>query len=1105
MNQDPTCPSSLPSPSTDQTAPDRTSGDPAPTVDLPARSDSGTVDWTASAPPEERSQTARVAHDRTAAPGDFTGAFVPQRDETVDHPTGRPAKAAKGKTVKPGAQTGRFVLKKFHARGGMGEVWVAEDTDIGRVVALKKIRSGREAQVDKFLHEAQITGQLEHPGVVPVHELGVDGEGQPFYVMKFVHGRTLKEAIDDYHSSGTKPADSAPTAAVPREVQLVQLLQVFIHLCQTVAYAHSRNVIHRDLKPDNVMVGQYGETLVLDWGLAKILGQGGTKDTISDIRLSGGDGELTEYGSIKGTPGYMSPEVAEGRSGEVDQVSDVYLLGGCLYQILTGKRPRHSAKVMEMVEQARKQPPTPPRKLDRTVPKPLNAICVKALAMFKEHRYTTALALAEDVQRYLAGEPVTAYRETLLERGWRWVRKHRVGLGRAALGVAALAIVGGGAWAFHEAQLEAEAKLKEAEIQRLTDLQIAKEAEDEKLRLAEEKRKKTAAEALAAKQEQERLERLRQAESDRDAFRRLAEEMQFFNVMYDKADSAEALYDPALAEQRGRSALETLGKWGQRLDTFPLDKETEALRKEQYALLLSLAHLLLLRDEQPATAEEATALLKRAEEQQAPTAGFYHLRAIAGQRLGKLREAAGDRTKAQHKATPATAWDHYLLGNHFLAESVRASGTAEAGRTAEQRAQARASAIGHYLQAQQIDPQFYWAYWQTGRCFGLLGDAKVQSQCMAQCVALKPVSPCSHTVRAIAFFALNRDREAFESLVQALAMAPDFRPAYLHRGIFHMLKKNYDDALSDFGNALLPPAEQQLPQAAYYRGQVYLLQGKTDKALADFDLAVQGKRPLRDAHLKRAQVCFMLDKTAEGLASIDKYLRSDLSAQSPEAEWHEFRGAQLHQLALEMSGNARREQLTRAKAELQMAVDQKRATPALYSHLGDVHMRLGETAAAINAYTASLKLSPNNVKVLMKRGLAHDRTRPANYAEGQKDYAAAARLEPVNAEAHAGVGYMSACLQDEALAMKHANLALLHGAGDYLILHNVACIYSKLSEVDPKRQVAFENLALDQLRRGNELWRRDPSGPDAIILMERERAFSESLKARKEFKDLLVR
>src|SRR5581483_10894829 len=162
----------------------------------------------------------------------------------------------------PPHSCGRYLLKRFHAKGGMGEIWLAEDPDIGRSVALKRMLTNRADQQRRFRVEAQVTGQLEHPGIVPIHELGINEQGQPFYVMKFVHGRTLQKVIDDYHAAKAKTGE--------REVEQFRLLQIFISLCQTVAYAHSRGVLHRDLKPENVMLGPYGETMLLDWGIAKV-------------------------------------------------------------------------------------------------------------------------------------------------------------------------------------------------------------------------------------------------------------------------------------------------------------------------------------------------------------------------------------------------------------------------------------------------------------------------------------------------------------------------------------------------------------------------------------------------------------------------------------------------------------------------------------------------------------------------------------------------------------------------------------------------------------------------------------------------------------------
>ena len=299
---------------------------------------------------------------------------------------------------------------------------------IGRAVAVKRILGRRPDQVHRFEVEAQVTGQLEHPGIVPIHELGVGDDGLPFYVMKFVNGRTLQKVIEEYHQAD--PAKS------PREVEQFRLLQIFLSLCQTVAYAHSRGVLHRDLKPENVMIGPYGETLLLDWGIAKVMGQpegpaGPGEASYVHLAETGPDTE-TQAGAILGTPAYMAPESASGLTAQVDQRSDVYLLGATLYEILTGQRPRTAKTALEMVKMAQHEPPIPAARLNAEVPRALDAICTKAMAHRKEDRYATAHDLADDIQRFVAGEPVSACPESLPARAWRWARRHRKVLWRTA-------------------------------------------------------------------------------------------------------------------------------------------------------------------------------------------------------------------------------------------------------------------------------------------------------------------------------------------------------------------------------------------------------------------------------------------------------------------------------------------------------------------------------------------------------------------------------------------------------------------------------------------------------------------------------------------------
>ena len=236
-----------------------------------------------------------------------------------------------GQTTSEG---GRFRLLRHHARGGIGVVFVAMDSELHREVALKQIQpqhADDPTSRARFLIEAEVTGRLEHPGVVPVYGLGTNDQGRPFYAMRFVRGQSLKEAIESFHQADSQPGRDP----AERTLALRQLLGRFIDVCNAIAYAHSRGVIHRDLKPANILLGPYGETLVVDWGLAKVVGRDDpTPRPAAEMTLrpaSQSGSSETMVGTAIGTPAYMSPEQAEGRLAQIGPASDIYSLGATLY------------------------------------------------------------------------------------------------------------------------------------------------------------------------------------------------------------------------------------------------------------------------------------------------------------------------------------------------------------------------------------------------------------------------------------------------------------------------------------------------------------------------------------------------------------------------------------------------------------------------------------------------------------------------------------------------------------------------------------------------------------------------------------------------------
>jgi eukaryotic-like serine/threonine-protein kinase len=305
-----------------------------------------------------------------------------------------------------------YVITGEIAKGGMGRVLDARDLRLGRAVAIKELLPKNRDLARRFEREARITARLQHPAIIHIYEAGVWIGGEPFYAMAKVSGRSLDEVIAEKKTLNDR----------------LGLLPNIIAVAEALAYAHNAGVIHRDLKPANVLVGEFGQTVVIDWGLAK------------DLGAPEESGETT-IGNVVGTPSYMPPEQARGES--VDQRADVYAIGALLYTALVGRRPFSGTTHKEVLDRVRTEVPTAVRELEPGTPLDLAAIVEKAMDRDPEHRYADAGELAQDLRRFETGQLVAARHYTSSQLTWRWLRRHRVVLAITGIAVIALAIVGG--------------------------------------------------------------------------------------------------------------------------------------------------------------------------------------------------------------------------------------------------------------------------------------------------------------------------------------------------------------------------------------------------------------------------------------------------------------------------------------------------------------------------------------------------------------------------------------------------------------------------------------------------------------------------------------
>jgi tetratricopeptide (TPR) repeat protein len=372
--------------------------------------------------------------DTLAAPGSGAGSAPGSADPTLPAPgtsadgsgdatmpaTGGSTSAEVGLTV---VDPDMYAERVEITRGGMGRIIAARDRRLGRRVAIKELRDPGEGLRARFEREALLTARLQHPAIVSVHEAGRWPSGEPFIAMKLVPGVALDKVI-----ARAKTFD-----------ERLALLPHLLAVADALAYAHKQRVVHRDLKPANVLVGDFGETVVIDWGLAKDLADLGGEAGESAPYRSSADAAETAVGSVLGTPAYMPPEQARGQS--VDERADVYAIGAMLYHVLGGVAPFDGKTAADVLAAVTAGPPTPLAERQPGLPRDLDAIVARAMARAPADRYPTARELAEDLRRFQTGQLVGAHRYSRRQLLWRWVKRHRGAVAVAVIALATLATV----------------------------------------------------------------------------------------------------------------------------------------------------------------------------------------------------------------------------------------------------------------------------------------------------------------------------------------------------------------------------------------------------------------------------------------------------------------------------------------------------------------------------------------------------------------------------------------------------------------------------------------------------------------------------------------
>ncbi|MGE0431343.1 MAG: tetratricopeptide repeat protein, partial [Planctomycetota bacterium] len=694
-------------------------------------------------------------------------------------------------------------------RGGMGEVRAAIDNELRRQVAIKLLRSpGSANDATQFVEEAQITGQLEHPNIVPVHQLGVDASGRPWLAMKKIDGVDLRERI---RHSPRGLLDAA---------QLNDILEVFGKICDAIAFAHHRGVIHRDLKPANVMIGEWGEVLVVDWGLARPL----ASSTPSTVRTDRRDGasDITLDGDVFGTPAYMPPEQASGRIDEVDERADIFALGAILYEMLTLHVPYEGRNARETLAKATRRDLVPPRQRapQRAIPREIHAIVMKAMAARPADRYATVGDLRADLAAWTTHTRGSAWRDGPIASARKWAKRHpQLTLAGTLMVVATLVV------ATVVGQWQASERARELAV-----------AENDRLRLESERAE------LRDLAQRDQIDGLRERlglkvrETSAEALRQ-------FNAEWKKAKQAGRSEDALVRELGPRKVDEILDAMNQLIDSAGDVGAVQLSAPDYYqrGLLRSVGK-----------GDHAGALedYNRTLELDADFHPAYAGRAFVYLQLGDTRRALDDLDRAVQLLPDAENLAN--RGSLRLHRDDIDGAQADFDRALELDARCLPALLGraniHRIRKQwtaavevcttalTLYPQSAVAWFGRGFAYEKLRD---DAQAIADYDATLRLDPAHHGARLNRGEARSRTGDligALADLTYLLEQDPDNAEALTNRGNVRGRLGDEVGALQDVERAI--QVNPQLPEAFNNRGSARHQRGDLEGALADFNAAI---------------------------------------------------------------------------------------------------------------------------------------------------------------------------------------------------------------------------------------------------------------------------